>query len=33
MRLLRASVVIRVIYGNVLWRFRASEAGFLERAG
>jgi hypothetical protein len=26
------AVVMRVIYGNVLWRFRASETGSPERA-
>jgi 2-polyprenyl-6-methoxyphenol hydroxylase-like FAD-dependent oxidoreductase len=33
MRLLHPAVVMRVIYGNVLWRFRATETGSLERAG
>jgi hypothetical protein len=33
MRLLRPSVVMRVIYGNGLLHLRANEAGSLERAG
>jgi 2-polyprenyl-6-methoxyphenol hydroxylase-like FAD-dependent oxidoreductase len=33
MRLLHPSVVMRVIYGNIKWRSRTSEAGSLERAG
>jgi hypothetical protein len=31
--LLHPSVVMRVIYGNIKWRARASEAGSLENAG
>jgi hypothetical protein len=31
--LLHPSVVIRVIYGNIKWRARASEAGSLKNAG
>ena len=31
--LLHPSAVMRVIYGNIKWRARASEAGSLESAG